>query len=70
MIDGMTLLFRGAAIGMTIAGLGMIVYGASRTIFRNREESWKTTEGTVTRSVVEEDPSGEAATYRAHIEYT
>jgi hypothetical protein len=70
MIDWPILLFRGAAVCVTVAGLGMIVYGASRAIFRTRESSWKSTEGVITLSVVEEDTSDESRTHRARVEYT
>lgn len=70
MIDFSTWLERGAAVCVIGFGLGLIVHGARRTVFRNPEESWKQTEGTVTRSVVEVEDGEESTHYHPHIEYT
>jgi hypothetical protein len=70
MTDWLTWLQRGAAVAITGIGLWMIIQGIGRALFRNREESWKAVEGTVTQSVIEEDRGGESTTFRARIEYT
>jgi hypothetical protein len=70
MTDWLNWLGRAAATALALGGIGVAAYGLRRALLRNSEESWRTVEGTVIRSVVEVDQGGESTTFRAHIEYT
>jgi hypothetical protein len=51
-------------------GLWSLLRGLRRMLFRNPERQWSATEGTITKSFVEEDDSGDNTRYWPRVQYS